>query len=270
MAVMFLASCGGGGSKKNEAVDVQVKPAKTKIKGKLSEFLEVVDGTYKISKGDGAFGGDYQILVKVKSIATTKEQFDEIHGSNKGNSGGMTLSILDETGLPIGGLDKFKLHYGEKDKVIYLLENQGEEDFLKFTVDISYGTEIYENGLPDNINSFEVGSEVTDYKPSASNNSSSSYSSNDNDEEESYSSSSGSENWDAVLDSYEKYIDQYIKLLKKAQNGDMNAMTEYAEMMEKATDLAEKMENADDDLSPSQMSRFVKLQTKLASAAANL
>ena len=47
-------------------------------------------------------------------------------------------------------------------------------------------------------------------------------------------------------------------------------MTEYAKMMEKATDLAEKMENSDDDLSASQMTRFVKLQTKLANAAANL
>jgi len=268
MAVMFLASCGGGGGSKDEKVNVQIKPSKTKIKGKLSKFLEVVDGTYKISKGDGSFGGDYQILVKVKSIGTTTEQFDEIHGSNKGNSGGMTLAILDETGLPISGLDKFKLHFGEKDKVIYLLENKGEEDFLKFTVDISYGTEIYEDGLPNNINSFEVGSEVTDYEPSASNDN---YSSSN----ESYSSSSSkktvsNEDWDAVLKSYESYIDQYIKLMKKAQNGDMSAMTEYAKMMEKASDLSEKMSNAGDDLSPSQMTKFMKLQTKLANAAANM
>lgn len=265
MAVTFLASCGGGGGSKDEKVNVQIKPSKTKVKGKLSEFLEVVDGTYKISKGDGSFGGDYQILVKVKSIGTTAEQFDEIHGSNKGNSGGMTLAILDETGLPIGGLDKFKLHYGEKDKVIYLLENQDEEDFLKFTVNISYGTEIYEDGLPNNINSFEVGSEVTDYEPSASNDN---YSSSN----ESYSSKKtvSNEDWDKVLKSYESYIDQYIKLMKKAANGDASAMTEYASMMEKATDLSEKMNNAGDDLSASQMTKFMKLQTKLANAAADM
>ena len=273
MAVMFLASCGGGGGSKDEKVNVQIKPSKTKIKGKLSKFLEVVDGTYKISKGDGSFGGDYQILVKVKSIGTTADQFDEIHGNNKGNSGGMTLAILDDTGLPIGGLDKFKLHYGEKDKVIYLLENQGEEDFLKFTVDIWYGSEIYENGLPENINSFEVGSEVTDYEPSASSDnysSSSNYSDNEEEEEEDTYSSSNSEDWDAVLKSYESYIDLYIKLMKKAKNGDMSAMTEYVSMMEKATDLAEKMGNAGDDLSATQIAKFVKLQTKLANAAAGM
>lgn len=249
LAVIFVVSCG---ESKKETVDV--KPATTKVKGKLSDFLEVVDGTYKINKGSGAYGGDWQILVKVKSIGTTDEQFNEIHGKEKKWKGGLTLTLFDETGLPIAGLEKFELHYAEKDKVIYLLENEGEEDFLKFIVDVSSKSPLYES-LPDNIKSFEVGSEVTDY---VSDNYSSSY------------SSSGSEDWDAVLDSYEQYINQYIKLLKKAQNGDMDAMSEYAEMMDKATDLAEKMEDAGDDLSSAQMSRFVKLQSKLANSVSDL
>jgi hypothetical protein len=41
-------------------------------------------------------------------------------------------------------------------------------------------------------------------------------------------------------------------------------------MMEKATDLAEKMENAGDELSTTQMAKFVKLQTKLANAAVEM
>lgn len=80
-------------------------------------------------------------------------------------------------------------------------------------------------------------------------------------------SNSGSEDWDAVLKSYETYIDQYIKLMKKAKDGDASAMTEYVEMMENATDLAEKMENAGDDLSTAQMNKFMELQTKMANAA---
>lgn len=80
--------------------------------------------------------------------------------------------------------------------------------------------------------------------------------------------SKNSEDWDAALISYESYIDHYVKLMKKAKNGDMSAMTEYVSMMEKANDLAQKMKNAGDDLSPAQMSKFVKLQTKLIDAAA--
>ena len=85
----------------------------------------------------------------------------------------------------------------------------------------------------------------------------------DNANDDSYSSSTSSENWDAVLDSYESYIDQYIALYKKAQAGDMSAMSEYATFMEKAAELSEKLSNAKSDMSSAQISRFVKLQAKL-------
>jgi len=76
--------------------------------------------------------------------------------------------------------------------------------------------------------------------------------------------------WDKALDSYEEYIDSYIKLAKKAADGDMEAATEYANYMTKLTDLADKMEDAGDDLTTSQLNRFVKLQTKFSEAAASL
>jgi hypothetical protein len=50
----------------------------------------------------------------------------------------------------------------------------------------------------------------------------------------------------------------------------IKSLSEYASMMEKATDLSNKMSNAGDQLSTTQMSRFMKMQTKLANAAANL
>jgi vacuolar-type H+-ATPase subunit H len=79
-----------------------------------------------------------------------------------------------------------------------------------------------------------------------------------------------SENWDDVLKSYETFIDKYISLSKKAQKGDVSAMTEYVEYMEKATELADKMKDADDALTPSQSAKFLKLQTKLANAAVDI
>ena len=84
------------------------------------------------------------------------------------------------------------------------------------------------------------------------------------------SKSSSSEDWGKVLDSYEKYIDQYIQLMKKAKAGDISALMEYAEMLEKANDFGDKLENANDEMSASQMARFLKLQTKLANAVAQL
>ena len=80
-------------------------------------------------------------------------------------------------------------------------------------------------------------------------------------------SSENSENWDAVLDSYENYVNQYIKLMKKAQAGDVSAVAEYASMMEKAEDLSNKLEKAEDSLSSAQLARYTKITQKLASAA---
>lgn len=37
-----------------------------------------------------------------------------------------------------------------------------------------------------------------------------------------------SSDWDKLLDEYEQYVDQYVKTYKKAMNGDMSAMAEYA------------------------------------------
>ena len=78
--------------------------------------------------------------------------------------------------------------------------------------------------------------------------------------------SSGSSDWDKVLAEYEKYIDKYIALYRKAKNGDISAMSAYAEMLETAESYAEKLSNAEGELSVSQMSRYLKLTEKLSSA----
>lgn len=79
-----------------------------------------------------------------------------------------------------------------------------------------------------------------------------------------------SENWDDVLSSYEEYIDQYIKLMKKAKEGDVSAVSEYPAMMDRANELGEKLQNASTTLSTEQLSRFTELQAKLTNAAAEM
>ena len=83
-------------------------------------------------------------------------------------------------------------------------------------------------------------------------------------------SSSDSEDFDAVLESYEEYVDQYIVLMKKAAKGDMSAMSEYPTLMEKAQELGEKMENAKGDMSASQLAKYQKITMKMAEAAQNM
>ena len=88
--------------------------------------------------------------------------------------------------------------------------------------------------------------------------------------EEVVSTPKGNNNIDEYLKSYEEYVDQYIKLMKKAKDGDVSAMTEYAEYIEKANDLSEKMEKAESEMSSAQMAKFLKIQAKLTQAASSM
>lgn len=77
-------------------------------------------------------------------------------------------------------------------------------------------------------------------------------------------------NWDELLDSYEKYVDKYIAFMKKANNGDMSAMSEYPKFLQSAQDLSEKLQKAQGDLTPAQWSKYMKIQQKMINAAQNM
>ena len=81
---------------------------------------------------------------------------------------------------------------------------------------------------------------------------------------------SESEDWDAVLDEYENYVDKYIALLKKAKQGDMSALSEYAGMMEKAQELGGKMDDAQGEMSSAQWSRYTRILQKMTNAAQSM
>ena len=82
----------------------------------------------------------------------------------------------------------------------------------------------------------------------------------------SVTAASSSSDWDSILDSYEKYVNEYIAVYKKVQSGDMSAYSKMASLMEKYQKLAEQLENASDELTSSQLARFQKINAKLAKA----
>ncbi len=82
---------------------------------------------------------------------------------------------------------------------------------------------------------------------------------------EKQSSSSGSGDWDSVLDDFEDFVDSYVKLYKKAMDGDMSAISEYPEVLSKAESLSNKLSNAESDLTSAQLSRYTKILNKMTS-----
>lgn len=243
----LLASCGGN----KKAEPLKVTPETTEIKGALKGCYEVVQKDYSV-KENGSFGH----LISVELKRTDKElPFDPqkttsfgVSEDGKPTQAGFGIELLDENGDVVeiknandGG---FGGAYSSDDIDAALQLNSGEIGIVRWTVEV-------ENKPV----SFRITSALSTSNSTSS--SASELSMKDN----------SSNNWDSTLDEYEKYIDNYIKLYKKAQNGDTSALTEYASLLEKAQSLSEKLSNAQGDLTPTQASRFIKLQQKLANAA---
>jgi hypothetical protein len=75
-----------------------------------------------------------------------------------------------------------------------------------------------------------------------------------------------SDNWDDLLDEYEEYVDQYIKVYKKAMAGDMAALSEYMKLAEKAQSIAKKIEKSKGSMTSAQLQRYLKITKKMADA----
>ncbi len=76
-----------------------------------------------------------------------------------------------------------------------------------------------------------------------------------------------SKDWDTFLDKYEKLVDTYISLYKKAKDGDYAAMAEYVKYMQQINELVADMGDMS-TMSVSQMSRYMKITEKMTKAAA--
>lgn len=72
--------------------------------------------------------------------------------------------------------------------------------------------------------------------------------------------------WDEYLDRYEDFVDGYIRVSKKAMNGDVNAALELSELAIELGEYAEELEDAADEMSVSQAARLVKISDKISKA----
>ena len=267
MITFFLISCGDGSK------ELVVKNNSNEFTGELNDYLEVVDGNYSISDA----GYDLVMTAKFKVLKPIE---DGIAFSS------IRAEVLDESGMPLPGANTFVIAKDgwtttETDNVKIdnaLTEGEGEVT-VQFKYDTystgggSLGEKEFMKIAGKKGNSFRIiSSDLMEEAPEqeAYVSETTSSASDDDSESESSTTSSGDSSWDELLVSYEKYIDQYITFLKKANAGDVSAMSQYPSMMAKAADLQEKIMNASDDLSIAQMNKFNKLQAKMINAAAEL
>lgn len=84
------------------------------------------------------------------------------------------------------------------------------------------------------------------------------------------SNSTDISNIDDFLKAYEELMDEYVLYLKKANKGDMSALSESSILMEKINNYTSKLETIKGDLTPSQLSKFQKINEKMIKAASEI
>lgn len=252
----LLSACGGGTVAKitlNEDLDDVVS-----VRGvDEPDFFEPVQGVYPVIAKDGKLETTIE-FVKTKSTSSTKYTADEF-----------TLDPEDIDGRSIMVNNDY-VEFSAVDKVqavIGLLEaNVG--DHVKVTFSYIPADKDAQKHITERIVSCEVDlrldeMEETEVEASAL------IDDDDDDDDDllSESSSAGSStNWDEVLNEYEKYVNSYVALYKKAMNGDMSAMNEYASMLENAQSLSRKLESAGSNLTAAQVARMNRINQKMLSA----
>lgn len=247
MLAMLMAAC----SKDSGTLT----PVTEKIQGPLGQYFEVVSKDYKLG---------WKIRIEIKRI---QEGFPAPweEGMEVGNSDGQiepqfTIEFQDADGN-IVHKDQSSIVWDDDDLIAIAALGVGETASIEFEAE-GEGITQFKMG-----SSFKChGTSDDSYSDSASSDDGS-YSSDDDDDD---SYSSGSQDWDALLDSYEEYVDKYISYVRKAAQGDMSALSEYPSLMEKAQEFSEKMQNAQGDMSSSQWSRYMRITNKMTQAAANM
>ena len=244
-----LASCGGKKSSDSEtSFDVTVD--NTTIGGKLSQYFSLEDKTYKYEKGIID-----KVTVELKCIEPLPENLKAYIG----------VEVLDENGTVICAGKADAWSFDDFD----VLRQATPGQVVTITID---NHEKLGDNTPAKIRLSSIVEE--EEEPSGSSSSSessddSSVSSHDSsdDDKSTSRSSTASADWDSMLNSYEQYVNKYIALVKKASDGDMTAMAEYAGLMQKAQELSDKMNGAQGEMSASQWARYMRITTKMTKAA---
>ncbi len=232
-----------GGQVKHVEEDYQVV-------GQIYDYLKIPPGKYTITTVDE------KLQISVRLELTEKLNYESISVYSN-----VILTPLNKTGAAISGLGEyFILDEKDTDKIEELFIGKvGYSTVVNFVW--KEGGKDKRSRILKDTRSFEIRfDDVYVYDPidqKALNLGNSSAEAN-----ESVANSSDVD-WDSVLDSYEKYIDDYISLYKKAKNGDATALSKYASMLDNAQEIDDKLEDSNDELTPAQASRFIKLQTKL-------
>ncbi len=275
--VAFCAvSCGGGGGS-SKPEKITLNPKSTTVRGDLGDYFKVVEKSI-VAKPNTEWNPD-DLMFKIELEKIAELPYDKSVTHPVGTSGqgvdyniGFGIKIFDKDGsimLQVAPTASgFSGVYSSDDIKNLITMEVGETGIVRWTEDI-------EEAEQPNLSTFEISSAVQEHTSNKSSSSSRGYSNNDSsayddddddDDDYSKSSSSDSSKWNSIISNYDSAVDDYIKLMRKASNGE-DITSEALSMLQKIESISEDLDNAEDELSPDQLTRVMGIASKVASAA---
>ena len=271
VVMAVLTSCSGSNSK-------TISPTSTEFtSGELAKYVEIVDEPAELTylEKDGAIPAQYiRLTVTLKKIKDGFENTDAHDIEITGLLAVAMVNLVDKDGMEVQNvsvqsenmLNLKKLLTGKKGdtaEIIFEAEFHTDEarkwfdEIERFTpyltCDITVNSSLSYNNMSDSTSDMEDNDDEEE-----------------NEDSEAFSSDSDSKDWDGLLDSYEEYVDEYVSFFKKASNGDMDALSEYPSLLEKAQSLSDELSGAQGSMSSSQWSRYMRITNKMANVAAGM
>jgi hypothetical protein len=256
LASVFFTSCGGG-----KQADIEIKSKSADVKGDLSDYFTVIEGSYKLVQGEEYTDysndppkGVYNYSVKVQIKRTDKEfDFNAVDLESRGYLS-LVCDLFDATGTPVITADREGMRTqgrNSEDKAMVSLK-PGESGWAIFAF-------IGKTEEMKKITTLEVCSNVKMDQAESSNRSSTT-------SENTESSSSSSVDCDQFIKDYSDFADSYVKLLKKykANPSDPSILTEYTEAAQKAMEMQKDASSCTD---PAYASKLMEIANKIAKAA---
>lgn len=219
----------------------EISPEDENISGPLGEYFCIVDRPYKVK--NGVVNIEFERIAE--GMPEPWEKGMKVGVSYDEIKPGFKVEFIDMDD-DIVGTDESDIIYDGNDLNTLVSLNVGETSIISFDVS------------GKKIEYFRVKSTFEYNTPSGSR-SSSEYEA----AEEDSASQDGSSDWDNVLDKYEDFVDRYVSTYKKAMGGDLSALTEYSDLLEKAQDLSEELDDATDEMTSSQLSRYMEITSRM-------
>lgn len=253
IALALLTTICGCKGKKQETVSVN--PQSTKVAGDLAGYLEIIDGEYEIMDD---WGGKMSIKIKALKPLDTNLLKDKTIK--------LSASLLNDDGMPISGTGEFNVDYSSHETFMSLVKRGSGEEVILLSSNLGgYESEKH----ADKVKKFIVSSSLTQNIPATITTTDPQSQNMDINETAVDNESALNTDYDELLNSYDKYTDDYVKLINDMSNDDIaGAMADYAGVYQSSVELGQKLEKAKGKLSSQQLSRMMKIQAKLVQAIA--